>query len=491
MVGFKPTSQTIGSFSKPFRLTIPSASIGVAAARVDDLLFLWQTYTAALDVNIPPQKKKETSNSNNTTTSEQKESIETEKEAPEKKEEVAEAKATPGDHNSSSTVEASSSAPSSTTETSPPEGSTSGEEANKTPAEPHPQTAATSVGNHKATNAVRSQHSAYVAARDRTGDASTNSTKAILADIDVGWKDYNAIGMGADEFHLITNRPKRRWWLPSVIRRAVFGKKLEEDYLHIPRVELAIGYPAEWIDAHCAEMYGGAKGFHTLLNDAAYRRGTANLLSNRIEIIPIAFDFRLEDVQWSCNVIAQYELVRALESLYDHYSLAKGDAQSNRLQSIEAFLQELPPSIIEAVGKGQKLSKSAYENAWRVRDDVIRSSEEQFQDVDAFVLPLLAAPYTSGSPSSNLLTLPFHLGGHPMLSLQLDQRVPVGLVGELGRDAALLEDALRFVEFVRGDAPSWWRRTMFGAAATPTTVVKPAEETAGKETTEEKKEATP
>ena len=96
---------------------------------------------------------------------------------------------------------------------------------------------------------------------------------------------------------------------------------------------------------------------------------------------------------------------------------------------------------------------------------MVRAAEEQFMDVDCFLTPLLSDPYESGDLRSVRLTLPFHLAGNPILSVQVDPETPVALIGELGRDAALMEDAFCFLQFVRGASPRWWRQKVFGDSA--------------------------
>lgn len=122
----------------------------------------------------------------------------------------------------------------------------------------------------------------------------------------------------------------------------------------------------------------------------------------------------------------------------------------NSVHTLTGALDDLPVEIVNAISEGQRLTEADYNRALRMRDEVVRVNEEQFQDVDVLVVPLLSEPYASGCVNSIRPTLPFHLAGNPMLSTPMDGGAPVVLVGEHGRDAALLEEALCFLQFVRG-----------------------------------------
>lgn len=385
--GFKPTAQTFGTFTEQFKLSMPSMTLGIAASRVDDLLYLWEVYTAAInsDDYFKGNQKKEDSIS--------------------------------------------------------------------APAQPQseqPKYARPEMIDHNPSN--------YTVKDRQKGNN--------LSAIDVGWRDYNAEASLATEFK--REKPVTLW------ERIVKGqpKKFEA-----PQVELTVGYPAEWIDKYASKMYGTSKAFHKKLTDTAKERSSFHH-NQRMEVIPLSFDFEIEDVIHAVSVISHYELAKAFEHLFadseegakeseaeaasvvvtnDPHSAA-APHRANTFQTISGVLEELPEEIVSSIYKGQSLKLSDYHSALRLRDDVVRATEDQFHDVDSIVVPLLAEPYSSGSMKSVALTLPFHLAGNPILSIQIEKDMPVALVGELGRDAALLEDSFSFLQFVRGASPKWWRQ---------------------------------
>ncbi|KAG5482215.1 hypothetical protein CUR178_06074 [Leishmania enriettii] len=311
-----------------------------------------------------------------------------------------------------------------------------------------------------------------------------------IADIDVGWRDYNAKAAMADDF----DRPSR----PGFLRRLLTGVQAYE----APRVELAVDYPAEWIDRYCTSRYASSAEFHQRITDAVHRH-SALRHHQKLEIAPLALDFSLQEVMKAVAVISNYEIAQAFDRQFapsatspsvvcaeatnqadedpksrkahgqignhgggDEYStvfcseeltglpavtgkksIAFSGSDAPAPSPLSSFVQlsdaqeELPATVLESIQAGQKLSIRDYHGALRVRDEVVHSNEEQFMDVDCFVTPLLSDPYTSGNIRSVRLTLPFQLAGNPILSVQMNPQPPVALVGELGRDAALVKDA--------------------------------------------------
>ncbi|KAG5508233.1 hypothetical protein JKF63_05489 [Porcisia hertigi] len=524
MVGFKPTSQTFGTFTERFELWLPSMTVGLSARRIDDLMFLWQVYTASIDPEVYFQS---------TTTK----------------------------HTQSSTFctsprSSTSSPPSGSTDSGASSSSTTASELNTAhqptnpsgdalPASAPSTTADLHAGgsSHQqdSSPAVRSgqsisrwwsgkvapevQHPDDMPKYARPGIPDHNpynytvrDRRGHIADIDVGWRDYNAAAAMIDDL----DQPSR----PGFLRRLFTGDKAYET----PRVELAVGYPAEWIDRYCKGKYKSSAEFHQRITDAVYMHSALHY-NQKLEIVPLAFDFSIEEVMEAVTTISHYELAKAFErSLAPvaasasivgsqvgstahvtedaKYDSARGlsgnrhrEENSSTVSSPEAVVKhhvvpdkqpieepqdshdaapdgpnafrgvpgvlwdELPKSILDSVEAGQRLSFRDYHHALRVRDDVVRSTEEQFTDVDCLVTPLLSDPYTSGDLRSVRLTLPFQLAGNPILSMQVDPQTPVAIVGELGRDAALMEDAFCFLQFVRGASPSWWRQRVFGEGA--------------------------
>lgn len=392
IVGFKPTAQIFGTFTEQFKLSMPSMTLGIAANRVDDLLYLWEVYTAAIN----PENY------------------------------FSDEKAANADQEAANV-------------------------STKSPKYARPE-----MIDHNPTNYT---------IKDRRGK---------ISDIDVGWKDYNAETAAANDFG---NAPK-----PGFFDRVFRGKQAMSSK---PQVELTVGYPAEWIDKYCSKMYGSAKQFHQRIADTASARSAFHR-NQRLEVVPLAFDFEIEDIIHALTVISHYELGVAFGSLF---SGATGEGapppvhpegasdtvdtsspaapnRPNTFQAMSGVLEELPKEIITSIYSGQKLKLSDYHSALRLRDDVVRATEESFHDVDSIVVPLLAEPYTSGNMKSIALTLPFHLAGNPILSVQVEKDMPVALIGELGRDAALLEDSFSFLQFVRGASPRWWRKKIESSSST-------------------------
>eukprot|EP00796_Vickermania_ingenoplastis_P011099 gene11099-7725_t len=395
ITGFKPTAQTFGTFTEQFKLSMPSMTLGIAARRVDDLLYLWHVYTAAIN---------------------------------------------------------------------PEEYFENPEQAKDADLYPQPKPQEREKTKYARPEMIDHSPSNYTI-KDRRGR---------ISDIDVGWRDYNAETAAANDFG---NTPR-----PGFFDRVVRGKKAKYD---TPQVELTVGYPAEWIDKYASKMYGTSREFHKKIADTAHQRSAFHK-NQRLEVVPLAFDFDIEDVLHALNVISHYELANAFESLFVNSTEAKEKAKEmkpgesgepdvpvvqssdtespaalnrpNTFQAMSGVLEELPKEIVASIYKGQSLKLSDYHNAMRLRDDVVRATEDQFHDVDSIVVPLLAEPYTPGNMRSVALTLPFHLAGNPILSVQVEKDMPVALVGELGRDAALLEDSFCFLQFVRGASPTWWRQ---------------------------------
>ncbi|RNF22576.1 putative amidase [Trypanosoma conorhini] len=48
VAAFKPTAQCFATFTGGYRLSIPSMSIGITAARLDDIFYLWEVFTSAI-----------------------------------------------------------------------------------------------------------------------------------------------------------------------------------------------------------------------------------------------------------------------------------------------------------------------------------------------------------------------------------------------------------------------------------------------------------
>ncbi|KAG5481558.1 hypothetical protein LSCM1_05581 [Leishmania martiniquensis] len=525
VVGFKPTSQIFGTFTERFELPMPSMTVGLSARRVDDLAYLWQTYTSSVDPETyfdsttTTQKQPGTASATGCTSPSLQSSVPTGSGASPSAATAGDSK---GDRSAASAAGDAEPLPTMSAAEAPRGGGPSHQRSsdpaarlarfisswwsgNAAPEVKHPD----DMPKYALPDIL--DHSPYnYTVRDRRGH---------IADIDVGWRDYNVKAAMTDDFH----QPSR----PGLLRRLLTGVQAYET----PRVELAVGYPAEWIDRYCTGKYTSSAEFRQRITDAVHRHSALHY-NQKLEIVPLAFDYSLEEVMEAAAVISNYEIAKAFEREFapsatpaaavcakattrsgedpkgseacaqsghhgdrNKFSAAScpekvpelpgvPGAESIELSGRDApapnrpstFLglsdaqEGLPVTLLDAIQAGQNLSVRDYHCALRVRDDVVRCNEEQFMDVDCFVTPLLSDPYVSGDVRSVRLMLPFQLAGNPLLSVQMDPQTPVALVGELGRDAALMEDALCFLQFVRGVSPSWWHQTVFGRG----TVAAPA-----------------
>lgn len=127
------------------------------------------------------------------------------------------------------------------------------------------------------------------------------------------------------------------------------------------------------------------------------------------------------------------------------------------------LLEELPQSIVTANFEGSKTTAESYHHdtsLWNERISTI--IDDAFVDVDILCCPLLSYPYKEGNIRSVSYSLPFILHGNPTLSLKLDNDTSVMLVGEMGQGSQLLEDAVSFATFLKGDAAGrWWTRGLW------------------------------
>ncbi|RNF08281.1 hypothetical protein TraAM80_02787 [Trypanosoma rangeli] len=67
VAAFKPTAQSFAMFTDGYRLGIPSMSIGITAARLDDIFYLWEVFTSAIQPSyfLDENNRRETSGGGN------------------------------------------------------------------------------------------------------------------------------------------------------------------------------------------------------------------------------------------------------------------------------------------------------------------------------------------------------------------------------------------------------------------------------------------
>ncbi|KEG12147.1 hypothetical protein DQ04_01951020 [Trypanosoma grayi] len=61
VAAFKPTAQSFATFTDSHRLGIPSMSVGITAARLDDIFYLWEVFTSAIQPSVFEDERKESS----------------------------------------------------------------------------------------------------------------------------------------------------------------------------------------------------------------------------------------------------------------------------------------------------------------------------------------------------------------------------------------------------------------------------------------------
>ncbi|PBJ71487.1 hypothetical protein BCY84_16832 [Trypanosoma cruzi cruzi] len=362
VAAFKPTAQSFATFTDGYKLGIPSMSIGVTAARLDDIFYLWEVFTSAIQPSYLQEENRGESNTGN-----------------------------------SKNIG----------------GSTGTEHDNNTG----------SVSSRGNSNSSNSGGSSGIGG----GGGGRDARQSRLTD----YKSWDTINTFASN-----------------------------EELRGRHIELSVGYPADWIDTLCKERLLSADEFRRRILRLATTQN-AMRKNELLEVIPVTLNIDIEVVVNAIQTIFFYEISRAFDTLFTPASHNRNRASSpSHANTMSQFglLDELPDGLVTAIFNGRALTNLDYQRALQTRDNVVRATEEQFLDVDLIVTPILSEPYVNGSLRSIGPLLPFSLGGNPMVSLQLEAGFSVALIGELGRDTGLFEDCTKFLEFVRGTSPPWWRR---------------------------------
>ncbi|EAN93343.1 hypothetical protein C3747_24g102 [Trypanosoma cruzi] len=374
VAAFKPTAQSFATFTDGYKLGIPSMSIGVTAARLDDIFYLWEVFTSAIQPSYLQEENRRESNTGNSKN-------------------IGGSAGTEHDNNASSVSGRGSS-------------------------------------NSKNITSNRSN--------------STSSNNGGSSGIGGGGG-----GGGARQSRLTDYKS----W--DAINTFASNEELRGRH-----IELSVGYPADWIDTLCKERLLSADEFRRRILRLATTQN-AMRKNELLEVIPVTLNIDIEVVVNAIQTIFFYEISRAFDTLFTPASHNRNRASSpSHANTMSQFglLDELPDGLVTAIFNGRALTNLDYQRALQTRDNVVRATEEQFLDVDLIVTPILSEPYVNGSLRSIGPLLPFSLGGNPMVSLQLEAGFSVALIGELGRDTGLFEDCTKFLEFVRGTSPPWWRR---------------------------------
>lgn len=306
VVGFKPTAQTFGTFTEDYKLWVPSMTLGITAHSVDDLLYLWQVYTAAIDPVGSATSADETVSTDNGKTAPVVGSAETTTDAAgSTNDRTAQGE---GMEEGAASSAASAPAPIADRQVPPKTSSSAGSPPSAKPAAADaPLTAAMGepgedrlMGNGRSTSSLASDLEGDRTPKyprpeilDRNPKSSTiHGPRGRIADIDVGWRDYKAESSCMDDWG---HQPQPGWW-----QRLWNGGQLHVS----PRVELTVGYPADWIGAYCKKLYGSPEEFHKYLADSVYHRSSMHS-NQKMDIVPLAFDYEIEDVMKAVTIIGQ------------------------------------------------------------------------------------------------------------------------------------------------------------------------------------------
>lgn len=254
-------------------------------------------------------------------------------------------------------------------------------------------------------------------------------------------------------------------------------------------IDLTVGFPAKWIDKLMGDRLTSSAFVYQLHQmrelhrpmfrkyDAASSSSSASAAASahgsfsKLHIRPIEFDsIDLELVQRNVQAIAQYELASAFDAhmaAYAHRGLLGGAAAVPYSSSSAGFLNDLPVHVASTIFEGRRLTSWDYSRALKGRERIAAYIEELFRDVDMICSPIVIHPLqdmsrgTPGGTTSShaiAMSLPFGMVGSPTASAYLSDELSVQLVGELGRDSGLLDDATAFLSVVKGSSPGWFRR---------------------------------
>ncbi|KAF5225290.1 hypothetical protein ECC02_001467 [Trypanosoma cruzi] len=374
VAAFKPTAQSFATFTDGYKLGIPSMSIGVTAARLDDIFYLWEVFTSAIQPSYLQEENRRESNTGNSKN-------------------IGGSAGTEHDNNASS-----------------------------------------------------------VSGRGSSNSKNITSNRSISTSSNNGGSSGIGGGGGGGGARQSRLTDYKSW---DAINTFASNEELRGRH-----IELSVGYPADWIDTLCKERLLSADEFRRRILRLATTQN-AMRKNELLEVIPVTLNIDIEVVVNAIQTIFFYEISRAFDTLFTPASHNRNRASSpSHANTMSQFglLDELPDGLVTAIFNGRALTNLDYQRALQTRDNVVRATEEQFLDVDLIVTPILSEPYVNGSLRSIGPLLPFSLGGNPMVSLQLEAGFSVALVGELGRDTGLFEDCTKFLEFVRGTSPPWWRR---------------------------------
>ena len=272
----------------------------------------------------------------------------------------------------------------------------------------------------------------------------------------------------------------RRWLRDRIATRTKTKKQQQRTRNDDTMIDLTVGYPAKWIDKLMGQRMTSNSFAYQLHQMREKHRSLfkGSQESTRLRIRPIEFDsIDLDQVFKNVNAIASYELANAFDANVDKYVLghsssplegfvmqaaagAIADAGSipSSSRAASAFLDELPQPVVTAIFEGRRLTSWDYSRALQGRERIVSYVEELFRDVDVICSPIVSEPFADGNTRSILMTLPFSMVGSPTASAYLSDELSVQLVGELGRDSGLVDDATAFLSFVKGSSPGWFRR---------------------------------
>ncbi|KAH9599258.1 hypothetical protein LSM04_002366 [Trypanosoma melophagium] len=400
VAAFKPTSQSFATFTDNYRIGAPSMSVGITAARLDDIFYLWEVFTSAIQpTSFLAEEWKDTN-----TGSSGKGGSEHEYNKSNSKTSHTSGRGTPSTSSNNNHNNTSSNTTTTTT-TSISIGSGNSNSSN------------ISGNNRSNTNSSGVKGSHYGDSSGMNGHgSSTGSSEELYTrhiELSVGypadWIDALCQErlVSADEF-------RRRILRLASTRNAMRKNEVLEVIPLTIDVDLEVVVQA----IQTIALYELSQSFDRVFSPTS------------------------SGIRVGGSVL----------------SPCSGSTLGTGGMSPSGVLDELPDELVSAIFNGRSLTNLDYHRALRARDSVLRATEEQFRDIDLIISPILSEPYVNSSMRSIAPLLPFALGGNPMVSVQLEPDFPVALIGELGRDTGLFEDCTTFLQFVRGTSPRWWRR---------------------------------
>lgn len=256
-----------------------------------------------------------------------------------------------------------------------------------------------------------------------------------------------------------------------------------------PALALTVGFPSSWMAEYFPDAFPTGSDFEDHLQ-SLIESASADMRNVKVDIMELPFTTPrdMDEILKAHKTVAEYELVHELNRYVGDRASQRSKAASGPTTLIatkvsltstptgapasttsavlsSGLLEELPQDIVSAVFEGRNHTDEAYAAALRVRDNTVKDIDNLFRDVDLICSPVVGEPYVDGNIRTFAATVPFAFAGNPVVSARVHDTLSLQLVGEMGRDTGLLEDATSFLRFVgKGKPPRWWRKKFLGEA---------------------------